>query len=109
MKTIIKILVGLLIVCVAVSLLTGKNTSEIYMERAVEKNNAAEVGAIIKCPNCRTNFEKEKKREVFCSQECKKEFELKMGKIIDAEGKLVDSVKDAGSSAVDLVKSAIGK
>lgn len=109
LKTIIKILLGLLVICVAVSIFTGKHTSEIYVEKAIEKNNSAEVGAALKCPNCGTKFEKETEHQVFCSQDCKKEFETKMNKVIDAEGKLVDSVKDVGNKAVELVKSATNK
>lgn len=105
MKTIIKILAWLLIVCVVVSVFTGKNTSEIYAEKTIEKNNSAEIGETIKCPFCRTKFEKETENQVFCSQEC----ETKMNEVIDAEGNVVDSVKDVGNKAVELVKSATSK
>lgn len=109
MKTIIKIIIALLLICSAVYYFTGRTASEIASEKVVEQNKKAKNGESIKCPNCWAEFEKTSKHPVFCTKECEKSYYAKVGKAAEVETKAVDAAKDVGNKAIELVKSAVGK
>lgn len=85
--------------------LTDKHLSKRVVERRIEANKNQAIGDTIKCPNCRKTFEKTAFHQVFCSTDCKENYERVAGKIIELDEKIVGTTNEIAGKAVETIKN----